>query len=704
MAASSTTTINDLPDIILSDILATITDTRTRNSVSLVSERFYNLERATRTSMTLRGNACNLNIVPLCFDAVTNLDLSNVSPWGHSLLFSPSPSSMDPRLVADLLQMSFPSVTSLTVYCRLPLTLEIILPMWKSLSHVKLVRWHPRPPAGSGAEFVPLLKHCKCLTSVDLSSFYHWAEDLPPVLKAHPDKSAILTSLNLLTTSFSEGYRSQEIIEVTAACPNLNKFLVACVFDPRCFGFVSDETLSAIATNCPKLTLLHLAETSTLAALRGDPDNDGFTAEDARISKEGLIKLFNGLPLLEELALDVGKNVRDSGLALEALKSRCVNLKVLKLGQLHGVCLASNWKQLDGVALLGGLESLSIKNCGDLSDMSLVAIGRGCSKLVKFEVEGCKNITVDGLRTLACLLRDTLVEVKIYCCKNLGAVASCKALEPIRDRIQKLHIDCVWDGIRSSEAKGPCFDLNELMYNVDDELQSSRKRKHYFLEDSLKGKGVVNHHLCMKRWKSLKELSLWIEVGELLTPLPVAGLDECPVLENIRIKMEGDTREKQLVRDDKAWGLSCLTRYPRLSKLLLHFGDTDGYNQTAPYGASDLSVWDRFLLNGIGNLTLKELDYWPAKDPDINQRSLSWLAAALIGNCITLRKVFIHGTAHEHFMSMLISPSPNTNKARDAQIRLDYYPAPDGDDSSTEMRVGSHRRFEDAINARPTPD
>ncbi|KAK9228006.1 hypothetical protein WN944_020952 [Citrus x changshan-huyou] len=462
------------------------------------------------------------------------------------------------------------------------------------MSHVKLVRWHPRPPEGFGAEFVPLLKHCKCLTSVDLSSFYHWTEDLPPVLKAYPDKSAILTCLNLLKTSFSEGYRPQEIIEIIAARPNLNK-----------------------------LTLLHLAETSTLAAMRGDPDDDGFTAEDARISEEGLIQLFSGLPLLEELALDVGKNVRDSGSASEALKSN--NLMGLPC-----------WKWL---------ESLSIKNCGDLSDMSLVAIGRGCSKLVKFEVEGCKNITVDGLRTLASLLRETLVVIKIYCCENLGAVASCKALKPIRDRIQKLHIDCVWDGIRSSEAK-----------------------------------------------------------GELLRPLPVAGLDECPILENIRIKMEGDTREKQLLRDDKAWGLSCLTRYPRLSKLVLDFGDTDGHNQAAPYRAADLSTWDRFVLNGIGNLTLKELDYWPAKDPNASQRSLSRLAAALIDNCITLRKVFVHCTAREHFMSMLISPTPNPKKARDAQIKLDYYPPPDADDSSTEIRIGSHHRFEDAINARPTPD
>ncbi|KAK9230922.1 hypothetical protein WN943_021153 [Citrus x changshan-huyou] len=316
-----------------------------------------------------------------------------------------------------------------------------------------------------------------------------------------------------------------------------------------------------------------------------DPDDDGFTAEDARISKEGLIQMFNGLTLLEELALDVGKNVRGSGSALEALKSKCVNLKVLKLGQLHGVCLESNWKQLDGVALL---------------EMARVFVDK--------EFRGLES-------------RSIVVRI-----------------------LALWHHAKLWSQF------------------------------------------VIEFKSCI------------------LTPLPVAGLDECPILENIRIKMEGDTREKQLLRDDKAWGLSCLTRYPRLSKLVLDFGDTDGHNQAAPYKAADLSTWDRFVLNGIGNLILKELDYWPAKDPNASQRSLSRLAAALIGNCITLRKVFVHCTAREHFMSMLISPTPNPKKARDAQIKLDYYPPPDADDSSTEIRVGSHHRFEDAINARPTPD
>ncbi|KAH0983110.1 hypothetical protein GBA52_010287 [Prunus armeniaca] len=81
------------------------------------------------------------------------------------------------------------------------------------------------------------------------------------------------------------------------------------------------------------------------------------------------------------------KNVRDSGLALEVLGSKCPRLRALKLGQFHGICSAIG-SELDGIALCSGLSR--------------------CCKLVKFEVQGCKGITVKGLRTMASLLRKTL--------------------------------------------------------------------------------------------------------------------------------------------------------------------------------------------------------------------------------------------------------------------------------------------------------
>ncbi|XP_048230621.1 F-box/LRR-repeat MAX2 homolog A isoform X2 [Ricinus communis] len=619
MTITTTATINDLPDVILSNIIASISDTRTRNSLSLVNRKFLTLERTTRTSLTLRGNARDLYMIPTCFRSVTHLDLSLLSPWGHSLLASSLPS--DPLLLAHRLGIAFPLVTSLTVYARSPCTLHVLIPQWPLLSHVKLIRWHQRPSSSQlGADFVPL--------------FEQW--------------------------------------------------------------FTGDETLLAVAANCPKLSVLHLVDTSSLGNIRSDPEDEGYSGDDARVSVNGLVDFFSGLPLLEELVLRVCKNVRDSFVALEALNSRCPKLKVLELVQFHGVCMAVE-SQLDGVALCSGLKSLSIKKCADLTDMGLIEIARGCCRLAKFEVEGCKKITMKGLRTMASLLHKTLVEVKISACKNLDAVASLRALEPIRQRIERLHIDCMWNSLQEEDNYGGnhSFDLNEILFGSDEHEYSSRNKRIKYSKD---GFCMQNNGVWSNSWDNLKCLSLWIGVGELLTPLPMAGLEDCPSLEEIQIRVEGDCRGRHKL-SQRAFGLSCLAHYPRLSKMQLDCSDTIGFALTAPSGQMDLSLWERFFLNGIGSLSLIELDYWPPQDRDVNQRSLSLPGAGLLAQCLALRKLFIHGTAHEHFMMFLLR-IPNL---RDVQLREDYYPAPEND-MSTEMRVGSCSRFEDALNRRHIVD
>ncbi|KAE8706770.1 F-box/LRR-repeat MAX2-like protein A [Hibiscus syriacus] len=581
------TTINDIPDVILLNIFASISDTRTRNSISLVCRKFMLLDRATRLSLTLRGNATDLYMIPTCFRSVTHLDLSFISPWGHSLLSS-SP------LLAHRLRVAFPAVTSLTVYVRSPSTIEVLVQQWPGLKRVKLVRWHQRLASWPiGQDFVCLFDQCQNLNWLDLSSFYHWTEDLPPVLQYCPEVSSSLVHLNLLTTSFAEGFKSQEIRDITAACPNLKNFLVACNFDPRYIGFVGDGTLLAVATNCPKLTLLHLADTSSLADVR-------------------------------ELVLDVGRNVRDASLALEMLNSKCKVLRVLKLGQFHGICLAIE-SQLDGIAL-----------------------------------------------------------------------SSLRAVEPIRDRIQWLHIDCVWNGLDEIGNSEHSFQHDRLEMGssseYDEDMMSRKRCKYSYDESDFDIMG--NNGFWCKKWEKLQYLSLWIGVGELLTPLPTAGLVDCPSLEEIRIKVEGDCRERHKPAE-RAFGLSSLAIYPRLSKMQLDCGETIGYALTAPSGQMDLSLWERFYLYGIGELRLSELDYWPPQDRDVNHRSLSLPAVGLLAGCLDLRKLFIHGTAHEHFM-MFFLKIPNL---RDVQLRADYYPAPEND-MSTEMRAGSCSRFEAALNRR----
>ncbi|KAL8468658.1 hypothetical protein ACS0TY_031740 [Phlomoides rotata] len=714
MAAAYGTTLNDLPDVLLSNIIAAVLDVRSRNSAALVCCKWYRLERATRSSLTLRGNLRDLFMVPTCFPSISHLDLSLLSPWGH-----PLSSASDPALIAHLLRRAFHSITSLILYARNPCTIQLIASQWPNLEHIKLVRWHQRPQMVAGEdELKTVLSGCGELKSLDLSTFYCWTDDVPPALESYPSVASNLTRLDILNPSFSEGFKSDEIKVITKACPNLTEFRATCMFDPRYMGCVGDEALVSVSVNCPKLTILHLADTSALLSTRGDPEYEGFTQEDAKINVATLIEVFSGLPLLEELTLDVCNNVRDSGPALEVLNSKCPKLRSLKLGQFHGISLPVESK-LEGIALCQGLKSLSFRNVGDLTDMGLIAIGRGCCRLAKIEIHGCKKITVKGMRTLASLLRRTLVDVRISCCKNLGAIQSMKALEPVQDRIERLHIDCIWDltdDLEDLDGIEGGFDLNSLDqgeaqfrrsgYDHDYDVTSNASKKCKYSYDlnasyvgydvNINGSSEMGNGHGENTWVSLRCLSLWIPVGQLLTPL--AGLENCPNLEEIQIKVEGDCRELSKPRE-REFGLSSLVSYPKLWKMHLDCGDTIGYAHTAPSGQMDLSLWERFYLIGIRHLSLRELDYWPPQDRDVNQRSLSLPAAGLLQECVGLRKLFIHGTAHEHFMMFLL----RIPDLRDVQLREDYYPAPEND-MSTEMRADSCSRFEAALNRRHIPD
>ncbi|XP_051152068.1 F-box/LRR-repeat MAX2 homolog A [Andrographis paniculata] len=696
-AFDSTLNVNDLPNVILSTIIAAVSDVRSRNCASLVCKDWCQLERSTRSSLTLRGNLRDLYLVPTRFSSISHLDLSLLSPWGHPLT-----AVSDPAITAHLLRRAFPSLASLTLYARNPSTIHLVAPLWPFLEHVKLVRWHQRPQlTAAGDELRILFSECGRLKSLDLSAFYCWTDDVPPALESYPSIASNLTNLNLLNPSFSEGFKSDEIKIITKACPNLTEFRASCMFDPRYIGYVGDEALISLSVNCPKLRILHLAETSALSNARGDPEDDGYTQEDASINVATLIEVFSGLPLLESLTLDVCNNVRDSGPALEVLNSKCPKLRSLKLGQFHGISVPVE-SRLDGVALCQRLESLSIRGVGDLTDIGLIAIARGCCRLSKFEIHGCKRISMRGMRTFACLLRRTMVDVRISCCEGLDAVASLKALEPIQDRIERLHIDCIWDSnVEDLDGITYGLDLNQADYGDSSNPPRKKCKYSYDLnslypgEEDIHGNGFENGNGFGERtWDRLKCLSLWIPVGQLLTPLTSAGLENCPDLEEIKIKIEGDCRE--LSKPSKReFGLSTLLNYPQVTKMHLDCGDVIGYAHTAPSGQMDLSLWERFYLYGIGNLNLTELDYWPPQDRDVNQRSLSLPAAGLLQECSRLTKLFIHGTAHEHFMMFLL----RIPRLRDVQLREDYYPAPEND-MSTEMRADSCSRFEAALNRR----
>ncbi|GAB2233912.1 hypothetical protein Droror1_Dr00003142 [Drosera rotundifolia] len=703
-------TIHDIPDAILTTIIAAVNDTRTRNSISLVCRGWHALDRLTRTRLALRGNVRDLFLVPTCFRHVTRLDLSLLSPWGTHLRGGGGGGrdGSAAALVARRIGMAFPAVRALTVYVRSSASVSALAPQFPSLREVKLVRWHQRPQGVPlGAEFDSLFESCRVIESLDLSEFYCWKEDLPPALEAHRQVTRNLQVLDILNPSFAEGFKGNEIVSIVGVCGNLRVLKAGCVFDPRYVGFVGDEALGAIVEHCRKLRVLHLVD---IGVVGQDLDAEGFAGEDVGITRAGWFEFLGGLGLVEELVLDVGKNVRDSAMAMEVLATKCPNLRKLKLGMFHGLCLAIE-SHLDGIALCHGLEDLSIKNCADLTDLCLIEIARGCSKLTKFEVQGCKRITVRGIRTMACLLRTSLIDVRISQCENLDAASSLQAVEPICDRIEKLHIDCIW---RDDGSYRICdrFDLNQIGGATQYDEVGISNMHHEFSDDDgvvsdtegrmrkrIKFSSDYNNGYWQKTWAKLRFLSLWISVGELLTPFLVLGLEHCPNLEEMQIKVEGDCRERPKPAH-REFGLTSLTRFPKLSKMKLDCSDTIGYALTAPSGHMDLSLWERFYLNRVGSLMmLTELDYWPPQDPEVNQRSLSLPAAGLLAQCNSLRKLFVHGTTHEHFIMFLLK----IENLRDVQLREDYYPAPEND-MSTEMRVDSCCRFEDALNMRGIPD
>ncbi|KAI5060262.1 hypothetical protein GOP47_0024682 [Adiantum capillus-veneris] len=199
-------------------------------------------------------------------------------------------------------------------------------------------------------------------------------------------------------------------------------------------------------------------------------------------------------------------------------------------------------------------------------------------------------------------------------------------------------------------------------------------------------------------WSKLKSLHLWIPIGELLSPLPVMGLQFCPSLEEVRIKVEGDCRACPKPKVLLA-GISTLASYEALSKLTLDCSEIVGYALSAPQGHMELSLWERWYLQGIERVKFQELDYWPPQDRDANRRGLSLPSAGLISQCATLRKLRLHGTINEHLLRMFLKV-PNL---RDVQLRLDYYPAPEVE-LNTETRADACIRFEAALSERGFPD
>ncbi|KAG6545164.1 hypothetical protein Mapa_013276 [Marchantia paleacea] len=177
------------------------------------------------------------------------------------------------------------------------------------------------------------------------------------------------------------------------------------------------------------------------------------------------------------------------------------------------------------------------------------------------------------------------------------------------------------------------------------------------------------------------------------------GLGRCPALTEMTIKVEGDCKPLKKPAPADHWGLASLGRYPNFKKLNFDLSEVVSFSMSAPEGKVDLQVWERYFLGGMDQLALRDLDYRPPSDKDLNNRGISLPAAGVLSQCPHLRRLIVHGSAHEHFLSMI----GGCRSLRDCQLRWDYYPAPEYE-TSTELRIESTRRFEAALDERRIAD
>eukprot|EP00850_Spirogloea_muscicola_P018991 SM000180S03516 [mRNA] locus=s180:225571:229166:- [translate_table: standard] len=703
------TSIMDLSSEIILQIMSLVDDVRTRNCMSLACRAWNEWERQTRDKLALKGNNGELQLVPQTFTQVEYLDLSRCSPWGYPLQIQDRP------YLPALLQDSFPRVKSLKFYVREADDVRTVAKIWPCLkvSHrgcmlnfskscnyaTSLVRWHNKAHKDlvnleAGVELIPLLQMCTQLTALDLSEFHCWTNDVPTAMQACPQTASNLLKLNLLKLSAEDNFTNSQLVTIARHCPKLEELSCVCESDPRYQDALSDAGLLAIARSCTGLRRLCLTDKGKLL----DP-RSSIEIQESTLSAKGFIEKRSGkvtdllavcclhmkafsreLPELQDLKIMLSQRVQDGAACMEALSMNCSGLTSLHLG-----CFEAGGdliKTMSSSSFRLSLRELTLKHRPGVSDRGAHEIADSFRQLSKLSLCNCPSLTRAGLRCLAQSL-PALVEVSITQCRTIPTKHLLAALTPMRQRLRALSLDCDWRSSAPSER--PPADGRRGGLRSGDASQPGPDRMPFVDDDQLPARPF---------WPSLKALVVWAPLGALLTPLITAGLDICPALAEVKVEVEGACPDLA-GPGARAFGLACLACFPSLACCRINLSKVTGFSASCPPGFTDVSLWERFHLNGIQHLPMTSLEYWPPTDKDLNRRPLSMVSAGILSSCAKVRKLLVHGTVSEHVLFML----KRMTELRDVEVWGDYYPSPE-DEMSSEMRLASSKRFEAAMLSR----
>ncbi|KAM3375366.1 EIN3-binding F-box protein 1 [Capsicum galapagoense] len=208
-----------------------------------------------------------------------------------------------------------------------------------------------------------------------------------------------------------------------------------------CSG-VSDLVLEALCKGCPNLKLFCLKKC-------------------AFISDYGLVAFANASVSLKNLQLEECHRITQAGF-FGILLNCGKKLKALSLVNCSGVkdliCACSL------VASCNSLQSLAIRDCPGVGNVSVAVIGRLCPELTHLELNGLLDITDEGLIPLVQSCVASLVEVNLSGCVNVSDKSVSAIAKLHGGTLESLIIDGCRHVTDASlvEISDSCWLLNEL--------------------------------------------------------------------------------------------------------------------------------------------------------------------------------------------------------------------------------------------------
>ncbi|KAK2645929.1 hypothetical protein Ddye_021124 [Dipteronia dyeriana] len=234
-----------------------------------------------------------------------------------------------------------------------------------------------------------------------------------------------LGKLSIRGSNYIRGVTNFGLTAIAHGCPSLRTLSlwnVPCVGDEGLFEIakechlleklelshcpsVSDKSLIAIAQSCPNLTALNIESCSKIgnegmqAIGKFCPKLQSISIKDCPLVRDHAISslLSSASSVLTKVKLQ-GLNITDFSLAVIGHYGKAVTS--LMLSGLRNVTEKGFWVMGNALGL-PKLISLTIASCGGITDVSLEAIGKGCTNLKQMCLRKCCFLSDDGLVAFA---------------------------------------------------------------------------------------------------------------------------------------------------------------------------------------------------------------------------------------------------------------------------------------------------------------